>query len=109
MTPERRAAILAYCRIDELAPEEEPLFDSCCMAAVIYMEQAGVSEPAEGSPRRALYDLCVNALVLDSWDRRGTAVQDRGSYATVENRSFRQKLNQLKMTEPDVSKLDTGG
>lgn len=106
MTAERRAAILAYCRIDELSDDEKPLFEGIYQAAVSYMEQAGISGPDEGTPRRGLYDLCVNALVLDSWDRRGTAVQDRGSFTTVENRSFRQMINQLKLTEP-VSKLNT--
>jgi len=107
MTPERRAVILAYCRIDALAPEDELLFDSCCMAAAAYMAQAGIAGPEEGTPRRDLYDLCVNALVLDSWDRRGTSSSGGWSYTVVENRDFRQKLNQLKMTEP-VPKLDTG-
>lgn len=95
----RRAAIMAYCRIDELQPEEEPVFEAAVQAAVSYMEEAGIAEPEAGTPRRGQYDLCLSALVLDAWDRRGTAVQDRGSYTTVENRSFRQKINQLKMTE----------
>ena len=30
--------------------------------------------PPEGTPRRAQYDLCVNALVLDGWDRREITV-----------------------------------
>ena len=65
-----------------------------------------MSEPEEGAPRRGQYDLCINAMVLDGWDRRGIAASERGTFTTVENRSFRQILNQLKMTEP-VSKLDT--
>ena len=44
-----------------------PLFFS---AAVGYLAQAGVSLPEEGTPRRAQYDLCINYLVLDSWENR---------------------------------------
>lgn len=108
MTAERKAALLAYCRIDELLPDDEFVFEGMYQAAVSYMDQAGVSEPEEGTHRRGQYDLCVNALVLDAWDRRGTAVSERGTSPTVENRSFRQILNQLKLTEPEpVSELDT--
>lgn len=120
MPEERRLAIMAYCRIneDELEPGEMYLFDAMCEAAVGYMTQAGVSEPAEGTPRRALYDLCVNSLVLDSWDRRDVSFVGTSS---SENVVFRQRLNQLKFTEPagawqtasaplaDVSNLDTSG
>ena len=75
-------------------------------AAVGYLEQAGVSEPEEGTPRRAQYDLCVNFMVLRDFDLReatitGTIVND--------NPAFRRLLTQLKLTEPDVSKLDTSG
>lgn len=102
----RRAALLAYCRIDELTPDEEILLAVMYNAAVSYMEQAGVSEPAADTERRAQYDLCVNALVLTAWDSRGTA---SGS-DIYENPAFRQQLNQLKRTEPkvdDVSNSDT--
>ncbi len=43
---------MAYCRIDELTPEEAPVFEMIVQAAVAYMMQAGVSEPEEGTPRR---------------------------------------------------------
>ena len=106
MPENRRLAIMAYCRIneDELEPGEMYLFDAMCEAAVGYMTQAGVSEPEAGTPRRALYDLCVNYLVLDSWDRR-----DASANATyvAENPRFRQYLNQLKFTELYVSESDT--
>lgn len=114
MPEDRRLAIMAYCRIneDELEPGEMYLFDALCEAAVGYMTQAGVSEPEAGTPRRALYDLCVNSLVLDSWDRRDVSFVGASS---TENIAFRQRLNQLKFTEPagaplaDVSNLDTSG
>ena len=75
-------------------------------AAVGYMSQAGVREPPECTPRRAQYDLCVNYLVLDSWDRRDISFVGT---STAENPSFRRLLNQLKLTKPDVSNLDTSG
>lgn len=71
-----------------------------------YMTQAGVREPPEGTPRRAQFDLYVNYLVLDSWDRRDVSFVGT---STAENPSFRRLLNQLKLTEPDVSNLDTSG
>lgn len=70
------------------------------------MAQAGVAELEEGTPRRAQYDLCVNALVLDAWDRRDISFVGT---STAENPSFRRLLNQLKLTKPDVSNLDTSG
>lgn len=106
MSPETKAVLQAYCRIDELSAEERPVFDMMVQAAVAYMEQAGIAGPKEGTPRRALYDLCISALVLDSWDRRGTSSNRGGSYTAVENQDFRRKLNQLKLTEP-VFKSDT--
>lgn len=103
LTEERKAALLAYCRIDELGPGEDALIAALYANAVGYLSQAGVSEPAEGTDRRAQYDLCVNAMVLDSWDHRGTQT---GGQALADNPGFRRLLNQLKLSEP-VSKLDT--
>lgn len=98
LTESRRAGLMAYCRLDALEPEEESLLEGLYQAAESYMEQAGVQEPPEGTVRRAQYDLCVNALVLDAWDVRGTAVT--GTIA--ENPAFRRSLNQLKLTEPEA-------
>ena len=102
----REVTLKAFCRLDGLSAEEDELLSLLYDAAVGYMTQAGVREPPENTPRRALYDLCVNYLVLDSWDQRdvsitGTIVADKPA--------FRRRLNQLKMTEPDVSNLDTSG
>lgn len=112
--PERRAFLLAYCRIDELSPEEEPVLEAFAEAAETYLTQAGVSEPAEeDADRRAMYELCLAALVLDFWDRRGAVDGGRGNYSVADNITFRRNLNQLKLTEPvpgsggDVSNLDT--
>lgn len=114
MTEERRAALMAYCRIErsDLTAEEETLLESMFWAAVGYMTGAGVTEPPAGTPRRAQYDLCVNRLVLDDWDRRGTSDNER--YTVTENRGFRRRINQLKLTElgplgPAVSKSNTDG
>ena len=106
LTSERRDALLAYCKLTEFAedPEVEALIGTYYGAAAAYMAQAGISEPPEGTPRRAQYDLCVNAMVLDSWDRREISV----SGTVSENPAFRRVMNQLKMTE-NVSNLDTSG
>ena len=97
----RRASLLAYCRIEEPTAEELLTLEGLYDAAVGYLEQAG-----EGTPRRAQYDLCVNFMVLRDFDLReatitGTIVND--------NPAFRRLLTQLKLTEPDVSNLDTSG
>ena len=106
LTEVRRAELLAYCKLTECAedPEVEALIGTYYGAAAAYMAQAGISEPPEGTPRRAQYDLCVNAMVLDSWDRREISV----SGTVSENPAFRRVMNQLKMTE-NVSNLDTSG
>ena len=101
LTKKRKAALLAYCHLTELAddPEVQTLIPVLYDAAVGYMEGAGVSPPKCGTARAALYDLCVNHLVLDAWERRETSM-----VATVvsDNPDFRRKLNQLKLTEPGV-------
>ena len=114
LTPERRAALLAYCRIDDLLPEEAPIFEGMYWAAVAYMAGAGVLEPERDTPRWYQYDLCVKRLVLDSWDRRGASESGKTSSDLSENPAFRKTLNQLKRTEPviivpDVSDSDTSG
>lgn len=98
-----KSRLMAYCRIDVLEEGEELLLQGLYEAAVSYMEQAGVSEPEAGTPRRAQYDLCINALVLDGYDRRG--VQTEGSVS--DNPQLRRMIVQLKLTEPAVSESDT--
>ena len=97
LTAKRKSALLAYCRIDELSGDDAELLESMYFDAVDYLAGAGVSAPEKGSGRAAKYDQCVNALVLDAWDHRGT--QTAGQ-ALVENPAFRRRLNQLKLTEP---------
>lgn len=100
---ELKARLMAYCRIDALEEGEELLLQGLYNAAVSYMEQAGVSEPKEETPRRAQYDLCINALVLDGYDRRGAQVE--GSVS--DNPQLRRMIVQLKLTEPAESDSDT--
>lgn len=105
LTTERRAEILAYCRIDApLEPGEQAMVDGFYDAAVDYLADAGVSEPAAGTSRRSKYDLCVNYLVLDSYQRRDVSITGT---IVAENPAFRRLLNQLKLTEP-VPDLGTG-
>lgn len=99
---DRRAALMTYCRLDELTAEEEVLLGELYEDAVSYMTTAGVAEPTT-APRLAQYEQCINALVLDAWDHRGTQTGDR---ALVDNPAFRRRLNQLKLSEP-VSESDT--
>ena len=98
-----KSRLMAYCRIDNLEDGGELLLQGLYDAAVSYMEQAGISEPTEGTPRRAQYDLCVNYLVLDGYDRREVTIT--GTIVS-ENPAFRRMLTQLKLTEP-VSESDT--
>lgn len=93
---ERKTAIEAYCRLDDLTAEEEALLEAAYEDAVGYLALAGVTEPAEGT-RLAQYHQCVNAMVLDAWDNRGSQSGDK---ALTENPAFQRRLNQLKLTEP---------
>lgn len=102
LTEERRAGLLAYCKLTELAedPEVELLIPVLYDAAVGYLASAGVAPPEPGSPKAAQYDLCVNYLVLDAWERRESSM-----VATVvaDNPAFRRLINQLKWTGTEVS------
>lgn len=101
---ERKQSLLAYCRIDDLAPGEDALLDAMYNSAVAYMANAGVSQPEAGTARAAQYDLVINAMVLDAWDNRGG---HRAGATLTDNPFFRRLITQMKLTEP-VSKLDTG-
>jgi len=103
LTDERKAGLLAYCRIDQLEEWEEQLLQTLYDAAAGYMAGAGIAEPPAGTDRRGQYDLCVNYLVLDGYDRRERTV----SGTVTDNPAFRRLMNQLKLTEP-VPNLGTG-
>lgn len=98
LTTTREVTLKAFCRLDCLSGDEDELLFHLYDAAVGYMFMAGVREPPENTPRRAQYDLCVNYLVLDSWDRRDASFVGA---ASSENPAFRRLLNQLKLTEPE--------
>ena len=98
-----KARLMAYCRIDVLEDGEEDLLKTLYLSAVAYLAGADISEPEADTPRRAQYDLCVNALVLDAYDKRGTTVS--GS-ALTDNREYRGTFLQLQATEP-ASESDT--
>lgn len=95
------ASLLAYCKLTELAddPEVQALIPVLYDAAVGYMSNAGVAVPESGTARAAQYDLCVNYLVLNAWERRETAVT--GAIVSA-NPFFRNRINQLKWTERRV-------
>lgn len=101
LTAERKASLLAYCKLTELAedPEVAALIPMLYDAAVGYMEGAGVNVPESGTTRAAQYDLAVNYLVLDGYERRETTIT--GTIA-ADNPAFRRLVNQLKLTEPEV-------
>lgn len=101
LSEKRMTSLLAYCKLTELAddPEVQELIPVIYASAVEYMAGAGVSEPTEEG-RKASFDLLVNRLVLDAWDRRSIFVTGA---AISENPAFRQILNQLKLTEPGGS------
>lgn len=100
---DRKDALMAYCRLDELTAAETALLGELYEDAVGYMTTAGVTEPVSGA-RLAQYHTCINALVLDAWDHRGTQTGDK---ALVDNPAFRRRLEQLKRSEPPASDSDT--
>ena len=97
MTDERRASLLAYCRMDEPTSEELLTLETLYDAAVGYLEGAGISKPPEGTPRRAQYDLAVNFMVLRDFDLRDATITGT---IVADNPAFRRLITQLKLTEP---------
>ena len=104
ISDERLPSLLAYCQITDPDPYDLITLNGLYDAAAGYLTEAGVAEPAAGTPRRAQYNLLVNALVLDGWDLRGTQVE---TAVLQENPSFRRMLNQLKMTEMPAEETET--
>lgn len=74
LKPDVKARLISYCKIDELSEDDLKDLTRFYFGAVSYMTNAGISEPKEGTPRRAQYDGLVDALVLDKWDHRGRQV-----------------------------------
>lgn len=96
MTDERRAGLLAYCRMEEPTEEELLTLETLYDAAVGYLEGAGISPPAPGTSRAAQYDLAVNFMVLRDFDLRDAEVMG----TVQDNPAFRRLITQLKLTEP---------
>ena len=92
------ASLLAYCKLTELAddPEVQALIPVLYQAAVGYLEGAGVAQPPADTPRAAQYELCVNYLVLDAFERREATI---AATTAADNPAFRRLINQLKLTE----------
>ena len=92
-----RSRLIAYCRIDEpMTHSDELLLEDIYHAAVGELASHKVEEPpADGEhiPRRALYNICIDSLVLSMWDVRSAVVEK----AMVENPAFTEKMNRLKM------------
>lgn len=101
LTEERRASLLAYCKLTELAddPEVAALIPLLYEAAVGYLANAGVAPPPPGTHRAAQYDLCVDHLVLDAYERREVIA----ATAVLDNLAFRRLICQLKLTGPEVA------
>ncbi|HIT31678.1 MAG TPA: phage gp6-like head-tail connector protein [Candidatus Enterenecus stercoripullorum] len=97
LSEERKASLLAYCKLTELAddPDVQVLIPILYDGAVEYLADAGVQEPEDGAAR-SRYDLAVNAMVLDGWDKRGMTVTE----SLKDNPAFRLLVNQLKQTQP---------
>lgn len=103
LTQEELVAAKAYMKVD--GDDDDAVVTQCVIAARDYMTTAGVDLPPSGTPRRASYDVCVHRMALDDYDERMGTAHDRAE----ENPAFRRRLNQLKLTEPLVANLDTGG
>lgn len=102
LSPEELEAAKAYMRAD--GDDDDAVVEQCVIAARDYMTTAGVALPPSGTPRRASYDVCAHRIALDDYDERRGVIHEKAE----ENPAFRRRLNQLKLTEPPVSNLDTG-
>lgn len=106
LTEERLAALLAYCKLTELSddPEVAAVIPVLYDAAVGYMDGAGIRAFPAGTKLAAQYDLVVNAMVLDAWDRRDMIITGT---IVANNPVFRRMFSQLKHVSAAVSDSDT--
>lgn len=105
MGDERKELLMAYCHLDDLSPAEEKLLERFYLQAVSYLRGAGIAQPTDDPERAAMYDTCVDALVLDAWDNRRTTV----NAALLDNPEFQWMKNQLKLTELPEGATKAGG
>ena len=106
LSPDVKARLISYCKIDELSEDDLKGLTRFYFGAVSYMTNAGISEPKEGTPRRAQYDGLVDALVLHKWDHRGRQVVGQ---ELKDSPAFTDEIILLQSTEPVVSESDTTG
>lgn len=66
-------------------------------AAEYYLKKAGVSKPVDDPEREEAYYAVLNYLAADMYDNRGSQT---AGYELKPNPTYRQMLNQLKLTEP---------
>lgn len=105
----RKNSLMAYMRVDakDLSAADNVLLESIFSASEGYMRGAGIDVP-DDPELKDLYDLLVNAMCLDAWERRDMTIT--GSVVTA-NPSFRDIKNMLKQLSPSyytVSDSDTG-
>ena len=85
--------LAVYCKADEEDSEAMQELAGFYMASVGYL--GGESRtPSEGTPRRAVWDMVVKAMVLDLYDHRGVKVEN----TLQENPALRQMRNQLLLS-----------
>lgn len=101
----RRKSLLAYCRIEEPSEEELLTLTGLYESAVGYLTNAGVSEPKADTPRAAQYELAVNYMVLESFDRRSAVITGT---IVADNPAFRRLITQLKLTEAQATRAEVG-
>ena len=87
ISDEKLAAVKRYMRVD--GDEDDVVIGALYEAAVLYLRDAGIEEPAEGS---ALYDLATWGLTLHYYDHRD-AVGTEASFPT----GLRPIITQLKL------------
>ena len=88
VSDEKLAAAKQYMRID--GTDDDPVISALYEAAVLYLQDAGIEEPASDP---ALYNLAVWSLTLHYYDHRD-AVGTEASFPT----GLRPIINQLKLT-----------
>lgn len=103
LTAAELEAAKRYLRVEGDA--DDAVVSTCVLAARAYLDRAGVALPSVGTGRRALYDLVCHAMALSMYDQRDPVIT--GTIVS-ENPQLRRLLVQLKLTEPPVSKFDTG-
>lgn len=73
VTAEQLAAVKAYMRVPAEDTSEDAVIGALYESAQGYLLGAGVSEPPQGDPWRALYLTCLWGLTLWYYDHRDDA------------------------------------